>query len=104
MASDASEQNDHPQPAPRRVLTQIEHCLRQGCVLCIEHSELMGPRFSPWEIWGTPACYNGDVGQVVQEIENCRTRHHDHFIRLNIEDYSCHARFSFVVHAPDNPV
>lgn len=83
-----------------RVFAQIEHCLRQGCVLRIEHTSFVGPRFSPWELWGKPACYNGDSQQIHAQIEACRAAHGDHHIRLSIEDFSCHSRFSFVVHKP----
>jgi ribulose-bisphosphate carboxylase small chain len=83
-----------------RVLRQIGSCLRQGCVICIEHTSTLRPRWSPWEIWGKPCCYNGNAQQIYSEIDHCREVHADHHIRLNIEDYSCHSRFSFVVHSP----
>ena len=83
-----------------RVLAQVEHCLRQKCVICIEHTPCMSPSWSPWQTWGKPCFYNGDVHQIYSEIDHCRTEHADHFIRLNIEDHSCHCRFSFVVHSP----
>jgi ribulose-bisphosphate carboxylase small chain len=89
-----------PQSPADRVLGQIEYCLRQGCVICIEHTPMMTPRYSPWEIWGTPCCYNGNVQPIYSEIDCCRSVHADHHIRLNIEDHSCRSRFSFVVHSP----
>jgi len=82
-----------------RVLRQITDCLRQGCVICIEHTSRIGPRWSPWEVWGKPCVYNGNVQQIYIEIDRCRKAHADHHIRLNIEDYSCRSRFSFVVHS-----
>ena len=84
----------------KRVLSQIGHCLRRGCVICIEHAPAVAPRFTPWQVWGRPSCYNGDVDGIYTEIDRCRTTHADHHIRLNIEDYSCYSRFSFVVHSP----
>jgi ribulose-bisphosphate carboxylase small chain len=51
-------------------------------------------------VWGRRYCYNGDVQGIYTEIDRCRTTHADHHIRLNIEDYSCYSRFSFVVHSP----
>lgn len=96
-----SHAGERPQDtAERRALGQIGHCLRQGCVICIEHTPLMAPRFSPWQTWGQPSCYNGDEHRIHNEIDRCREAHGDHFIRLNIEDFSCHSRFSFVVHNP----
>lgn len=93
------ETQQHTSPTAQ-VLDQIAHCVRMGCVIRIEHTPVVGPRFSPWEIWGTPACYNGDIEQVYNELEQCCEQHPNHFVRLNIEDYSCNSRFSFVVHEP----
>jgi ribulose-bisphosphate carboxylase small chain len=84
----------------KRVLGNIGHCLRRGCVICIEHAPDMAPRFTSWELWGRPSCYNGDEQGIHTEIDRCRTTHADHHIRLNIEDHSCCSRFSLVVHSP----
>jgi len=86
--------------AEERALGQIGKCLRLGCVICIEHSPAMAPRFTPWQIWGEACCYDGDPQQLHQEIDRCKQSHSDHHIRLNIEDYSFHSRFSLVVHNP----
>ncbi|MGB1109213.1 MAG: ribulose bisphosphate carboxylase small subunit [Gammaproteobacteria bacterium] len=86
--------------AASRIFDKVEKCLRQGCIIQIEHASTIAPRFTPWEIWGKPSCYNGDVQQVYAQIEACREAHGDHHIRLSIEDFSCHSRFSFVVHRP----
>jgi ribulose-bisphosphate carboxylase small chain len=83
-----------------RLLKQIAHCLRKGCVIVIEHTPTIVPQWSPWKIWGKPCCYNGNVQQILSEIDSCRKTHADHHIRLNIEDFSCQSRFSFVVHNP----
>lgn len=100
-------QKPAPYPSPERVnpvlqgiVSQIEKCLRQGCVICIQHAPAMAPRFTPWQEWGQPCCYNGDPQQVFSAIESCRAAHFDHHIRLILEDYSCRSRFSFVVHNP----
>ena len=92
--------NTDPQSLAERLLPKIAYCLRRGCVICIEHTPFMTPRWSPWITWGEPCCYNGDVQQVYGEIDRCRESHADHHIRLNIEDHSSHSRFSFVVHSP----
>lgn len=96
-----SEEHDAGTRSPaRRLPGKIEHCLRSGCVICIEHAPTIAHRFTPWEVWGRPYCYSGDVQGIYSEIDRCRTTHTDHHIRLNIEDYSCYSRFSFVVHSP----
>ncbi|MGD8589714.1 MAG: ribulose bisphosphate carboxylase small subunit [Chromatiales bacterium] len=84
----------------QRILSQIEQCLRQGCVIRIEHTPAMSPRFTPWQDCGQSCCYNGDPEQVFLAIEQCREAHFDHHIRLVLEDFSCHSRFSFVVNSP----
>lgn len=98
MQSD--KRNATTQSPAKRVLGQIGHCLRRGCVICIEHAPTIAPRFTPWEVWGRPSCYNGDVQAIYAEIDRCRATHADHLIRLNIEDHNCYSRFSFVVHSP----
>lgn len=96
----SSQKNAGTQSLANRVLGKIGQCLRSGCVICIEHTPAMAPRFTPWKVWGKSCCYNGDVNQIYGELDRCRETHADHHIRLNIEDYSCHSRFSFVVHSP----
>lgn len=96
----AEHQNSGTHSLATRLLGQIAHCLRQGCVICIEHSPVMGPRFTPWSTWGERCCFNGDIEEVYSEIDQCRSTHTDHHIRLNIEDYSFHSRFSVMVHSP----
>ena len=86
--------------AYQRILRKIEKCLRQGCVIRIQYTSEMAPRFTPWREWCQSCCYNGDPQQVFSMVERCRETHFDHHIRLVLEDYSCHSRFSFVVHNP----
>ena len=83
-----------------RILRQIGHCLHQGCVICIQHTERLSPRFTKWQVWGTPRCYGGDPQRLHNDIERCCREHADHHIRLEIEDHSYHSRFSFFVHRP----
>ena len=83
-----------------RVLWQIGHCLRKGCVICIQHAEQMSPRYVKWRVWGLPRCYGGDPQRLYDDIDRCREEHADHHIRLEIKDFSFHSRFSFVVHDP----
>lgn len=87
-------------PLAERALGIVGKCLRKGCVVCIEHTPSMAPRFSPWRLWGQPSCYNGDADSLYGEIDRCRRFHGNHHIRLNIEDFSCHSRFSVIVHNP----
>ena len=84
----------------RSILSKIEKCLRQGCVIRIEHTPAMAPRFTPWQDWCQSCVYDGDPQKVFSAIEHCREAHCDHHIRLMMEDYSCHSRFTFVVHSP----
>lgn len=86
--------------AQDRVLSQISHCLRQGCVICLEHAEQITPRFTKWQVWGTPRCYGGDPQRLFDDIDSCRKACADQYIRLQVEDYSFHSRFSFMVHQP----
>jgi len=62
----------------------------------------MAPRYSPWQLWGRPCCYNGDAQRIYGEIDRCRSAHIDHHIRLSIEDSSFRSRFSLMVHSPSS--
>jgi ribulose bisphosphate carboxylase small subunit len=84
-----------------RALEQIRSCLGRTCVIRIEHTPSMAPRFSPWDTWAQSLCCNGDPQQILAEIDRCRIAHNPHYIRLNIEDYTCQSRFSLVIHSPD---
>lgn len=90
----------HLDPGGQQILSKVEQCLRQGCVIRIEHTAGMAARYTRWQEWSEPCCYNGDPKQVFGAIEDCREAHADHHIRLVLEDFSCHSRFSFVVHNP----
>lgn len=83
-----------------RVLSQIGHCLRKGCVICIQHAEQVSPRYTKWQVWGIPRCYGGDPKRLYDDIDRCCGEHAQHYVRLDIEDHSFHSRFSFVVHQP----
>ncbi len=98
MHTDA--QSAKPGFTAHRMPGHIGNCLHPGCVIGIEHTPRMAPRFTPWRLWGQRSCYNGDEGRIYTEIDRCRATHADHHIRLNIEDFSCHSRFSFVVYSP----
>ncbi len=83
-----------------RVLWQIGHCLRKGCVICIQHAQQISPRYTKWQVWGIPRCYGGDPQRLYDDLDRCRQAHAGHHIRLEIEDHTFHSRFSFVVHQP----
>lgn len=99
MQVDQAESSAQESPEDR-ALGQIGRCLRQGCVICIEHTPNMAPRFTPWQLWGQRCCYNGDDSVIRTEIANCRQAHADHHIRLNVEDYGFHSRFTVTVYNP----
>jgi ribulose-bisphosphate carboxylase small chain len=86
--------------ARKGIYDQIEKCLRKGCVIRIQHTPSMAPRFTPWQEWCQSCFYDGDPQKVFNAIEQCRWAHYNHHIRLMMEDYSCHSSFTFVVHNP----
>ncbi|MET0064969.1 MAG: ribulose bisphosphate carboxylase small subunit [Candidatus Thiodiazotropha sp.] len=83
-----------------RIFNQIENCLRVGCVVRIQHTSSVAPRFSPWQDWCESCMYDGQPQRVFEEIERCREANFDQFIKLVMEDFSCHSSFAFVVHNP----
>lgn len=87
-------------PEEARMLAHLDHCLQQGCLICIEHADTVRPRHSSWERWNTPSRYCGDLEALYEAIESCRQAHADHHIRLNIEDMTWRSTLSLVVYRP----
>lgn len=81
-------------------IPQLAACLRQGCVLCIEHAAATAPRYTRWQYWGAPCMYQGDLQDVIEGIDACRQTHPDHYVRLSVEHDLGRTRMSFLVHRP----
>ena len=90
----------HLQPAESRMLSQLEHCLHRGCIIAIEHAEQVRSRYTAWQPWEPPSCYDGDMAAVHGAIARCRQAHCDHQIRLSVEDLSYRSRLALMVHRP----
>jgi ribulose bisphosphate carboxylase small subunit len=67
-------------------------------VLCIEHAGQRRPRYTRWELWGTPFCYVGSLQPIADQIRACREAHADHDIRLQVEANMGQMRAVFMVH------
>lgn len=87
-------------PEETRMLAHLDHCLQQGCLICIEHADTVRPRHACWERWDEPSRYCGDLDALYGSIERCRRTHADHHIRLNIEDITWHSKLSLIVYRP----
>jgi ribulose-bisphosphate carboxylase small chain len=88
------------EPLDGELVKNLGHCLRKGCVLCIEHAEQPRPRYTRWEMWGAPLCYVDSLQPVADEIKACREAHADHDIRLQVEGNMGQVRMVFMVHRP----
>lgn len=97
---DLATRNSAASPIPAWMPPRLGDCIRKGCFVCIEHADAIKHRYTNWQLWGTPSCYNGDTQALDNEIETCKSAHADHYIRLNIEDFGSHSRMSLVVHHP----
>jgi ribulose bisphosphate carboxylase small subunit len=84
----------------RELAKQLAHCLRQGCVLCIEHAAQAQPRYTRWETWGSPRCFGGSLDELLADIAACRRSLRDRHIRLKIEDPFGRSRMVFALQRP----
>jgi ribulose-bisphosphate carboxylase small chain len=82
---------------------QVRYAMRQGWALSVERTADPHPRNVYWELWGLPMFDADRPGDVLAEVERCRARFPDHYVRVNAYD----ARFgrqttalSFIVNRP----
>ena len=94
-----------PDLTDAQIRAQIEHCLRSGLALSVEHTDDPHPRNTYWEMHGAPMFDVADAAGVMVEVDTCRAAFPNHYIKVNAFD-SSHGwealRLSFIVNRPKN--
>ena len=86
-----------------QIWSQVEHCLRQGWAIGIEHTDDPHPRNTYWSMWGNPMFDLRDAKGVMLELAECRKAHPGDYIRVNAFDSTRGwetVRMSFIVNRP----
>jgi ribulose-bisphosphate carboxylase small chain len=87
-----------------QIRRQVEHCLRNGWAVSIEHTDDPHPRNTYWEMHGQPLFDVQDAQAVLAELQACRKAFPGRYIKLNAFDSSRgreSLRLSFIVTRPD---
>ena len=94
-----------PELSDAQIRAQVEHCLRNGWAVSVEHTDDIHPRNTFWEMFGMPLFDLRDAAGVMQEIDACRRTFPDEYVRVNAFDSTRGwetVRLSFLVNRPAN--
>jgi ribulose-bisphosphate carboxylase small chain len=86
-----------------QIRAQLEYCLDHGWAISVEHTDDAHPRNVYWDMWGQPMFDLRDAAGVMGELDVCRTRHPQHYIRVNAFDSTFGVEsvaLSFIVNRP----
>ncbi len=85
-----------------QVEKQIQYFLNNGCVIGIEYSSQPGPALAFWDWWKLPLFNMRSVTEVMAEIEACKSKNPENYIRVTSYDNARQSQvMSFVVHRPE---
>lgn len=91
-----------PALIPEQVEKQIQHFLNNGWVIGIEYSSQPSPALAFWDWWKLPLFNMRSVDEIMAEIEACKAKHADNYIRITSYDNARQSQvMSFVVHRPE---
>ncbi|HEX5466671.1 MAG TPA: ribulose bisphosphate carboxylase small subunit [Candidatus Limnocylindrales bacterium] len=88
-----------------QIRAQVDHCLEQGWVLSIEHTDDPHPRNTYWEMAGLPLFDLHDAAGVMEELEAARRDLPERYIRLVAFDAARGVesiRLAFIVQRPSH--
>lgn len=88
-----------------QIKKQIKYCLNNGYAVSIEHTNDPHPRNTYWEMWGMPMFDLKDPAGVMLEINACRKKYPERYIRVGAFDSERGTeslRLSFFVNRPTN--
>ena len=86
-----------------QITAQIQYCIDNGWAVSIEHAADPHPRNIYWDMFGAPMFDLADAADAMLEVNNCRARFPDHYIKLNALDATRSIeslRLSFIVNRP----
>ena len=88
-----------------QIKKQVKYCLDNNFAVSIEYTDDPHPRNTYWEMWGMPMFDLKDPAGVLMELNECREKYPNHYIRIGAFDSERGTeslRLSFIVNRPDN--
>ena len=92
-----------PDLTDEQIKKQVKYCLDNNYAVSIEHTDDPHPRNTYWEMWGMPMFDLKDPAGVLMELNECREKYPNHYIRLGAFDSERGTeslRLSFMVNRP----
>lgn len=86
-----------------QISKQIDYAIKNKWSINIEYTEDPHPRNSYWELWGLPLFDIKDSATVLYEVNNCRKKHSNLYIKVNAFDNTRGTEscvLSFIVNRP----
>jgi ribulose-bisphosphate carboxylase small chain len=91
-----------PNFTTEQVEKQIQYFLNNGWVIGIEYTSEPSPALAFWDWWKLPLFNMHSVDEIMAEIEFCKSKNPESFIRLTSYDNTRQTQvMSFVVHHPE---
>ncbi|MBA2442064.1 MAG: ribulose bisphosphate carboxylase small subunit [Rubrobacter sp.] len=94
-----------PELSDEQIKAQIEYALEQGWAVNVEYTDDPHPRNTYWEMWGLPMFDLRDPVGILEEVQDCREAHPNHYIRVSAFDSTRGwetVRLSFIVNRPEH--
>ena len=94
-----------PDLTDAQITRQIEYALKNNYAVGIEYTDDPHPRNTYWEMHGNPMFDLKDPAGILQEINACRKRFPNHYVRVTAFDSTQgveSVRMSYLVNRPKN--
>jgi ribulose-bisphosphate carboxylase small chain len=92
-----------PPLTDQQIAKQIQYILDKGYIPAIEFNEKSDPAEAYWTLWKLPLFGAGNVQEVLNEVQACRSDYRNCFVRVvgfdNIKQCQI---LSFIVHKPNS--
>ena len=92
-----------PDLSDQQIHEQVQYCIDNNWAVSVEYTDDPHPRNVYWEMWGHPMFDNPDAAAVIFELNECRKKFGDRYIRIIAFDSTPgweSIRLSFIANRP----
>ena len=91
-----------PELTMEQIEKQIQYFIDNDWVVGIEYTSQPDPALAFWDWWKLPLFNMRSVDEIMSEIETCKSKNPESYIRLTSYDNTRQTQvMSFVVHRPE---
>ena len=93
-----------PDLTDEEIAAQVKYALDRGWPVSVEHTDDPHPRNIYWQMWGLPMFDLDEPDGALVHIDECRTSHPGHYVRVTAYDASLGRQstaMSFLVQRPE---